>query len=61
MRRRQEQTVGERHLVIEAAARAMAAKAYGSDRWGGKLDPSIMAYWRGQAQIAFDIYQFHQV
>jgi len=38
----------------------MAAKAYGSDRWGGKLDPNIMAYWRSQAAIAFDIYQFYQ-
>jgi hypothetical protein len=49
------------HQVVEQAARAMAKQAYGSDRWGGKLDPSIMAYWRGQAALAFDIYQFHQV
>jgi hypothetical protein len=49
------------HQVVEQAARAMAAKAYGSDTWGGKLDPSIMAYWRGQAMIAWDVFQFYQV
>jgi hypothetical protein len=54
MRRRQYE---REHQVIEAAARAMAAKAYGSDRWGGKLDPSVMAFWRGQAALAWDIYQ----
>jgi len=45
--------------VIEAAARAMAERAYGSDRWAGveNLDPSIMAFWRGQASLCFDIYQ----
>ncbi len=60
MRRRRGRKESERHLVIEQVARAMAAKAYGSDRWGGKLDPNIMAYWRSQAAIAFDIYQFYQ-
>ncbi len=59
MRRRREQKERERHLVIEEAARAMAKQAYGSDKWGGRLDPSIMTYWRSQAVIAFDIYQFH--
>jgi hypothetical protein len=45
--------------AIEAAARAMAERAYNSDRWGGKLDPSIMAFWRGQASVAWDIFQDH--
>jgi hypothetical protein len=40
----------------------MAERAYASDRWPGveHLDPSIMAYWRGQAAIAWDVFQFHQ-
>ena len=44
--------------VIEAVARAMAERAYRSDRWPGfeNLDPAIMAFWRGQAELAFDIY-----
>jgi hypothetical protein len=47
------------HQAIEAAARAMAERAYRSDRWPGveNLDPSIMAYWRGQSSLAWDIFQ----
>jgi hypothetical protein len=47
--------------AIEAAARAMAERAYGSDRWPrvDNLDPSIMAFWRGQASVAWDIFQDH--
>ncbi len=58
MRRRRKQYERE-HQVIEAAARAMAERAYSSDRWAGveNLDPSIMAFWRGQASLCFDIYQ----
>jgi hypothetical protein len=57
-RRRNRQYERERR-AIEATARALAERAYGSDRWPGveKLDPSIMAYWRGQASLAWDIYQ----
>jgi len=40
-------------------ARAMCERAYSSDRWHGidKLDPSIMAYWRAQAMLAWEIAQ----
>jgi hypothetical protein len=46
------------HRAIEAMARAMAERAYSSDRWQGidALDPSIMAYWRAQAALALDVY-----
>jgi hypothetical protein len=46
------------HRAIEAMARAMAERAYSSDRWPGveHLDPSIMAFWRGQAALALDVY-----
>jgi hypothetical protein len=45
--------------AIEAAARAMAERAYGSDRWPGveHLDPSIMSFWRGQAALAWDVFE----
>ncbi len=47
------------HRAIEAMARAMCERAYSSYRWHGidKLDPSIMAYWRAQAMLAWEIAQ----
>jgi hypothetical protein len=58
MRGRRKQYERE-HQAIEAAARAMAERAYRSDRWSGvgNLDPVTMAFWRGQSSLAWDIFQ----
>jgi hypothetical protein len=42
------------HQIIEDLARAMASKAYEGMRQTSAIDPSIMAYWRGQAALALD-------